>query len=122
MQLQYAFHYFACFFLFRFKDRVVIRPHPEPKKYENFELSGMIYCKECNLNWGVMGVYKTVPFPKFNIAKFVVVSPDNNQRSKYSRWKEVPFDVQPIDPKDFTDDDDDDEDFWHENDVELPAK
>jgi len=72
-----------------------------------------------------MGVYKKVPLPKCNIAKFVVVNP-NNMRKKYSRWKEVPFDVQPIDPNDLTgiddvatdtDDSDDDEDtFWREND------
>jgi len=85
--------------LFRYKERVVIEPHPEPKKYENFELSGKIYCKVCHWNWGVMGVYKKVPFPIINIECFVVVNP-LNMRDKYKRWKEVPFDVDAICPDD----------------------
>jgi len=96
------------FFLCRFKDLVNIRPHPEPKKHENFELSGQIYCKNCDSNWGMMGVYRKVLFPKCNISSFVVVSP-NNTRKNYSRWKEVPFHVQPMLPEDLTNIDDDDD-------------
>jgi len=59
-----------------------------------------------------MGVYKKVPFPIINIEFLVVVNP-NNMRNKYKRWKEVPFDVEPISPDDLakmrpTDDDGDD--------------
>ena len=87
---------------------VNIRPHPEPKKDENFELSGQIFCKQCNSNWGMMGVYRKVRFPKCNISSFVVVSP-NNTRKNYSRWKEVPFHVQPMLPEDLTNIDNDDD-------------
>jgi len=80
----------------------------------------MLYCKQCNWNWGVMGVYKKVPLPKCNIAKLVVVNP-NNMREKYSRWKDVPFDVQPMLPKDLTKMDDNEDAFGNENDDdELP--
>jgi len=107
----------SCFF--RYKERVVIEPHPEPKKFENFELSGKIFCRVCHWNWGVMGVYKKVPFPIINIEGFVVINPDR-RRDKYKRWKEVPFDVEPIRPDDLVkmrpadDDNDNDEgsEFW----------
>ena len=85
--------------LFRYKEHVVIEPHPAPKKFENFELSGKIYCKKCHWCWGVMGVYKKVPFPIIDIDSFVVVNP-YNAREKYRRWKEVPYDVKPICPDD----------------------
>ena len=110
MQQQLNISLFCVLFLFSFKDRVVIEPHPAPKKYENFELSGMIYCKICHWNWGVMGVHKKVPLPKCNIAKLVVVNPYNS-REKYSRWKEVPFDVQPMLPSDLSNIDKDEDTF-----------
>lgn len=105
--------------LFRYRERIVIEPHPEPKKYENFELSGKIYCRRCHWNWGVMGVYKKVPFPIINIERFVVVSPYET-RDKYKRWKEVPFHVEPICPDDLqimrpAEDEDDDSDLWQQN-------
>jgi len=90
-----------CYISVRYKERVVIEPHPAPKKFENFELTGKIYCIKCHWEWGVMGVYKKVPFPFINIAKFVVVNP-NNVRNKYKRWKDVVglFEVNPITPND----------------------
>jgi hypothetical protein len=60
------------FFIFRYKDYIIIRPHPAPKKFENFELTGKIYCKHCHWEWGVMGVYKKVPFPIIKISSFVI--------------------------------------------------
>lgn len=104
-------------FLCSYRERVVIEPHPVPKKYENFELSGKIYCKECHWNWGVMGVYKKVPFPIINIEFFIVVDP-NMMTNKYKRWKEVPFDVEPICPDDLASmgpevkDEDEESLFW----------
>jgi len=92
--LQQVMEYLFCI-LSRYKERVVIEPHPESKKFENFELSGKILCTVCRWNWGVIGVYKKVPFPIININNFVVVKP-NNMREKYKRWKEVPFSVKPI--------------------------
>jgi len=126
----------VCVSHFRYRDRIVIEPHPEPKKYENYELTGKIFCKRCHWNWGVMGVYKKVPFPIINIERFVVVTP-NEMREKYRRWKEVPFHVEPISPDDLgkmrpagendddrvdddrvnddRDDDDEQSAFWREN-------
>jgi len=105
--------------LFSYKERVVIEPHPAPKKFENFELSGKIYCIKCHWEWGVMGVYKKVPFPIINIANFVVVNA-NGGRNTYRRWKDVPFDVEPISPDDLVtmrpaDDEDQDAALWREN-------
>lgn len=85
--------------MFSYKERVVIEPHPTTKKFENFELSGKIYCKNCHWNWGVMGVYKNVPFPIIKIDEFVIVSPSGG-REKYKKWKEVPLDVKPIGSED----------------------
>ena len=46
-----------------YEERIKIRPHPAPKKFVNFELTGKIYCKHCHWDWGVMAMYKKVPFP-----------------------------------------------------------
>jgi hypothetical protein len=85
----------------RYKDHVVIRPHPTPMKHENFEMTGKIYCKKCHWDWGVMGVYKKVSFPIIKIGSFIVINP-NDQRTVYKKWKDVPFAVEPISPADLT--------------------
>ena len=66
-----------------------------------------------------MGVYKKVPFPIINIEFFIVVDP-NNTRNKYKRWKEVPFNVEPICPDDLAkmrpdNDNDDESEFWQQS-------
>lgn len=63
-----------------------------------------------------MGVYKKVPFPIINIGCFVVISPAGT-KNKYKRWKEVPFNVEPICPDDLVKMRPADEEtaFWQEN-------
>jgi hypothetical protein len=87
------------FFIFRYKDYIKIRPHPAPKKFENFELTGKIYCKHCHWEWGVMGVYKKVSFPIIKISSFVIDIVGKPQQL-CKKWKEVPFKVSPLSPSD----------------------
>jgi hypothetical protein len=121
------------FFFFRYKDHIIIRPHPAPKKFENFELTGKIYCKKCHWEWGVMGVYKKVPFPIIKISSFVILI-DGRPQQLCKKWKEAPFTVSPLVPDDLSkmlnsdedrpaegddftgsaSDDDDDEDIFNE--------
>lgn len=82
-----------------YKTRIIIRPHPAPKKFENFELTGKIFCKRCHTDWGIMGVYKKVSFPVVKVCSFIVINEDD-QRRVYKRWKEVPFTVNNLTPDD----------------------
>lgn len=84
-----------------YKSRIIIRPHPAPKKFENFELTGKIYCKRCHTDWGIMGVYKKVSFPVVKVCSFIVIN-EFDQRKVYKRWKEVPFNVNTLSPDDLT--------------------
>lgn len=113
-----------------YRKRIKIRPHPAPKTFENFELTGKIFCKECHADWGIMGVYKKVSFPVVKVCSLIVIRQDG-ERKVYKRWKEVPFRVQTLTPDDLqkmmdhhkneladgeqdtsSDDDDNDDDFW----------
>lgn len=57
------------------RDRIEIRPHPKSKELsKNFATTGKIYCSKCKLDWGIMAIYKNVPFPVIKVVlKLIVV-------------------------------------------------
>ena len=85
-----------------YKERIIIRPHPAPKHYENFELTGKIYCNKCNQDWGIQALYKKVPFPVMKITSFVFEDERTKMKTTYKRWKEVPFEVPTLTVEDLT--------------------
>lgn len=80
--------------------RIKIRPHPAPKTFENFELTGKIFCKRCHADWGIMGVYKKVSLPVVKVCSLIIIREEDGDRKVYKRWKEVPFQVQALTPDD----------------------
>lgn len=74
------------------RDRIEIRPHPKSKELsKNFATTGKIYCSKCKLDWGIMAIYKNVPFPVIKVSSFVVKS--GSSQTSYKQWKQVPFSV-----------------------------
>ncbi len=72
-----------------------IVPHPKPKKFEKFELTGKVLCKKCGLEWGVMGVHKKISFPILKLQQFICFYGDQ-YRERFKCWKDVPFTISQL--------------------------
>ena len=97
-----------------FERRIKIRPHPNPKKWENLKLTGAIFCNKCHIPWGIKGVHNKVAFPIIKIANFVITD-EFDRRDTCKKWKDAPFSVEPLTPADLSnfvaESSSDDEDF-----------
>ena len=82
-----------------YRDRIVIEPHPKPVRHEKYESTGKIFCTRCHSEWGIMAVYKKVPFPVIRIHNFVVYDA-RQKRTLYKHWKDVMFPVADLTPDD----------------------
>ncbi|XP_066278582.1 antiviral innate immune response receptor RIG-I-like [Branchiostoma lanceolatum] len=83
-----------------FPQRIIIRPHP-PKKIDDWEMNGKVYCKNCRQDWGIQMVYRKASFPTLKIESFVLEKPDGT-RLTCRKWKKAPFDVEDITPDDIS--------------------
>ncbi|XP_078588695.1 ATP-dependent RNA helicase DHX58-like [Branchiostoma floridae x Branchiostoma japonicum] len=83
-----------------FPQRIIIRPHP-PKKIDDWEMNGKVYCRNCRQDWGIQMVYRQVSFPTLKIESFVLEKPDGS-RLTCRKWKNAPFDVEDITPDDIS--------------------
>ncbi|KAM9296229.1 ATP-dependent RNA helicase DHX58 [Gastrophryne carolinensis] len=59
------------------------------RKMQDWVPGGAIRCRFCQLKWGLMMIYKSVPLPSISIKNFVLESPE--ERKTYKQWKDVPF-------------------------------
>ncbi|XP_035673076.1 antiviral innate immune response receptor RIG-I-like [Branchiostoma floridae] len=80
-----------------FPQRINIKPHP-PKKIDDWEMNGKVYCRNCRQDWGIQMVYS---FPTLKIESFVLEKPDGS-RLTCRKWKNAPFDVEDITPDDIS--------------------
>ena len=80
-----------------FINQIDVRPYPTPKKFQTFEVkpTGKIFCKKCNSDWGIMALYKKVPFPVIKISSFIIID-ERDKRMRCKQWKMVPFQVMKI--------------------------
>ncbi|CAH1258806.1 DDX58 [Branchiostoma lanceolatum] len=83
-----------------FPQRIKIKPHP-PKKIDDWEMNGKVYCKNCRQDWGIQMVYRKASFPTLKIESFVLEKPDGT-RLTCRKWKKAPFDVEDITPDDIS--------------------
>ncbi|XP_035673073.1 antiviral innate immune response receptor RIG-I-like [Branchiostoma floridae] len=83
-----------------FPQRIEIKPHP-PKKIDDWEMNGKVYCSNCRQNWGIQMVYRQASFPTLKIESFVIEKSDG-QRLTCRKWKNAPFYVKDITPDDIS--------------------
>ncbi|XP_078588696.1 antiviral innate immune response receptor RIG-I-like [Branchiostoma floridae x Branchiostoma japonicum] len=83
-----------------FPQRIIIKPHP-PKKIDDWEKNGKVYCSNCRQDWGIQMVYRQASFPTLKIESFVIEKSDG-QRLTCRKWKNAPFYVKDITPDDIS--------------------
>ncbi|XP_078588697.1 antiviral innate immune response receptor RIG-I-like [Branchiostoma floridae x Branchiostoma japonicum] len=83
-----------------FPQRIIIKPHP-PKKIDDWEMNGKVYCRNCRQDWGIQMVYRQASFPTLKIESFVIEKSDG-QRLTCRKWKNAPFYVDDITPDDIS--------------------
>ncbi|CAH1258815.1 DDX58 [Branchiostoma lanceolatum] len=83
-----------------FSQRIIIKPHP-PKRIDDWEMDGKVYCKNCRQDWGIQMVYRKASFHTLKIESFVLEKPDGT-RLTCRKWKKAPFDVKDITPDDIS--------------------
>ncbi|XP_078659837.1 antiviral innate immune response receptor RIG-I-like isoform X1 [Branchiostoma floridae x Branchiostoma belcheri] len=83
-----------------FPKRIIIKPHP-PKKIDDWEMNGKVYCRNCRQDWGIQMVYRQASFPTLKIESFVLEKPDG-MRLTCRKWKKAPFEVDDITPDDIS--------------------
>ncbi|KAI8514011.1 ATP-dependent RNA helicase ddx58 [Branchiostoma belcheri] len=77
-----------------FLKRIIITPH-QPKKIDDWERNGKVWCKNCRQDWGIQMVYRQASFPTLKIKSFVLEKPDGT-RLTCRKWKQAPFEVGDI--------------------------
>ena len=80
------------------QNKIVIKPHPSPKKIPNCEMdmSKKIHCVECNAEWGVMCVWpsKGYELPVLKCTSFIFEIEDIARPVR--KWSEAPFAIPPL--------------------------
>jgi hypothetical protein len=82
-----------------FAKRVKLEPHPQPKKFDNWENRAAIRCVKCHEDWGIKALCQGVSYHVLKASGFVIVGP-HDERSRQKRWKDVPFAIEELSVED----------------------
>ena len=83
-----------------FKDRITTDPHPAKRKNigEGMQKINKLFCGKCgkNRDWGIQMIYKNTVFSVIKIVPFVIKNIEGDTQNTYSKWKDVPLVLQPV--------------------------
>jgi ATP-dependent RNA helicase DDX58 len=82
-----------------YESRVILQPHPKPKKFDNWEMRAKILCKNCRKDLGTKAIFNGVPYCVLKISSFIIIGP-YGERHVCKKWKDVPFEVDELSPAD----------------------
>jgi len=76
-----------------FKDRIIVEPHPNPKRIDEIMKTDKIFCKRCRHDWGICVIYKSVKVSIIKINNFRVVNISKQTIHTPRKWRDAPFSV-----------------------------
>ncbi|KAJ8382996.1 hypothetical protein SKAU_G00037740 [Synaphobranchus kaupii] len=82
-------------------NRSIQRPHKDPRRIGPFEKKMKLYCKKCDIDWGIVSTYmNTVDLPVIKIERFVVQNCKTMKQTYFRKWKDVTFAMREFDVAD----------------------
>ncbi|ESO90315.1 hypothetical protein LOTGIDRAFT_123569 [Lottia gigantea] len=84
-----------------FRSKLYLRSDQSPRNpFDGIQITGKIYCKECNNHLGVMFRYKGIMFPSIRMEGFQIVT-STGQPMMRKKWKDLPFMVKEMSHEDY---------------------
>ena len=74
-----------------FSERIIVKPHRSPKKFEGMTKTSKVFCKNCPLDWGILLDYHGLSLCSLKLACLKFVNTETGNIREYKKWIEVPF-------------------------------
>ena len=85
-----------------FKDRIEIKPHKKPEKFDGFHKKFKMNCKKCPLDWGIVSTNKGLMCRTLKLKSFQLCNTKTRVVTPYKKWEEVPTRIPEIEVEDLT--------------------